>query len=73
MKADGRPKRQRGFRAVGEKEGALIDILKGYIERGWLVRGDSEWASPPLVVPKPGGKWRLVVEFCHLNECTEGD
>ena len=31
---------------------------------------DSKWASPLVVVPKMGGKWRICVYFLDLNKAT---
>jgi len=43
-----------------------------------MVKSDSPWNSPLLVVPKRTGtdgeqKWRMVVDFRRLNEKTIGD
>jgi len=42
-----------------------------------IVKSDSPWNSPLLVVPKrtgpDGEKWRMVVDFRRLNEKTIGD
>ena len=75
LREEGRPRRQRGFRAFGEKERALIDhCTKNRDERGWLEPSTSEWSSPPFPVPKPTpGEWRMVVDFRWLNECTKAD
>ena len=48
------------------------------LEDGIIVKSDSPWNSPLLVVPKktdPDGepKWRMVVDFRKLNEKTIGD
>ena len=42
----------------GEREQAVIKILKEFIERGWIEPCSSEWASPRFVVPKKvAGEW----------------
>jgi len=48
------------------------------LEDGTIAISDSAWNSPLLVVPKKVGpdgkrKWRLVVDFCKLNEKTIGE
>ena len=32
--------------------------------------GDGPWASPAFLVPKPNGKFRLVVDYRNLNTQT---
>ena len=69
-----RPRRQRSFKMVGEREEALKAILEDYVERGWLEPSYSEWGSPCFVVPKKNaGEWRLVVDYRGLNEVTLHD
>ena len=36
-------------------------------------RGKSEWASPLMVAPKPGGGWRVCGDFRRLNHATPDD
>jgi hypothetical protein len=52
--------------------------VKQLLEEGIIVKSDSAWNSPILVVPKKTGpdgkkKWRMVVDFRKLNEETIGD
>jgi len=52
--------------------------VKQLLEEGIIVKSDSAWNSPILVVPKKEGldgnkKWRMVVDFRKLNERTIGD
>jgi len=52
--------------------------VKQLLEDGIIVKSDSPWNSPLLVVPKKTGpdgerKWRMVVDFRKLNEKTIGD
>jgi len=47
--------------------------VKQLLEDGIIVKSDSPWNSPLLVVPKKTGpdwerKWRIVVDFRRLNE-----
>ena len=58
----------RNFQMKGEQEQAMIKILKGFIEQGWIDPCWSEWASPCFVVPKNvAGEWRLFVDYGDLN------
>lgn len=68
------PYRARAFKMEGERGEALKKIIEQFVERGWLEKSHSEWASPAFVVPKKKpGEWRLVVDFRHLNLHTRHD
>ena len=52
--------------------------MKHLLKEGKIVKSDSPWNSPLLVVPKKMGpdgkrKWRMVIDFRRLNEKTIGD
>ncbi len=51
---------------------ALRDVLDNQIKQllaqGVITHSESDWASPALLVPKPGGSYRLVVDFRKLNK-----
>ena len=52
--------------------------MEQLLEERIIVKSDSLWNSPILVVPKKVGpdgerKWRLVVDFRKLNEKTVGN
>ena len=49
---------------------AEIDKL---VELGVCRRGKSEWASPLMVAPKPGGGWRVCGDYRRLNNATPDD
>ena len=42
-------------------------FVNRFIPRGFLQQSDSLWGAGAFVVPMPGGKWRLVIDYCHLN------
>ena len=46
----------------------------GFETKGMLRKamGDPRWVARAFLVPKPGGKWRLVIDYRHLNSCLEG-
>ena len=62
------------IRAVIPKESAVYDKVIGFKKKGMLrkAEGDPQWVARAFLVPKPGGKWRLVIDYCHLNSCLEG-
>ena len=49
---------------------AEIDKL---VELGVCKRGKSDWASPLMVAPKPGGSWRVCGDYRRLNNATPDD
>ena len=66
--------RHREYQLQGERAEAMKKLLLVFIERGWIVPSDSEWASPPFIVPKKEkGEWRLVVDYRGLDKQTEHD
>ena len=66
-----KPKIQRPFRLVGEREAALHELILEFQERGWIEPSVANWASPAFVVPeKDAGTWRMFVEYRWINECT---
>ena len=70
MKPDARPKKVPPFRALGLREAAMRALVQKFQDRGMLrpvPDGNSAWASRAFVVPKPGGKWRLVIDYRYLN------
>ena len=54
-----------------------LAIAKAEIEKlcdlGICRRGKSEWASPLMVAPKPGGGWRVCGDYRRLNSVTKDD
>ena len=74
LKAGAQPWRQLCFQLVGERADKLKQMMKGYVERGWVEPSYSEWGAPAFVVPKKEkGDWRLVVDYRTLNVVTEHD
>ena len=43
------------------------------VKLGICYRGKSEWASPLMVAPKPGGGWRVCGDYRRLNTATIDD
>jgi hypothetical protein len=72
------PINTRPYRLPESQKEEVDRQVKQLREDGIIVKSDSPWNSPLLVVPKklgPDGKrkWRLVVDFRKLNEKTIGN
>ena len=68
LKQGYRPQCHRDFQMKGQREQAMVKILKDFIERGWIELCSSEWDSPCFVVPKKvAEEWRLVADYRDLN------
>ena len=61
---DPTPKSCKAVRSVGLREQLLKEKIDDFRKRGLIARCDAktEWCSRAFLVPKPGGKWRLVIE-----------
>ena len=54
----------------------LIELrrqLTDLMDKGWIRASSSSAGAPVLLAPKPGGKWRLCVDYRELNARTEHD
>ena len=72
------PINTRRYRLPESQKEEVDRQVKQLLEDGIIVKSDSPWNIPLLVVPKTVGpdgkrKWRLVVDFRKLNEETVGD
>ena len=67
------PRAEKPIRAVGLKESGLYDKVMGFKKKGMLrkAEGDPQWVARAFLVPKPGGKWRLVIDYRQVNSCLE--
>ena len=61
------PQRVGPYRTVGVRDAAFRESISKFFERGMLEKLFSSWAARAFCVPKPGGKWRLVIDYRHLN------
>ena len=66
-------KAEKPIRMVGVKEEALFEEINTFMKRGmlWKCEGNPQWVARAFLVPKPGGKWRLVIDYRHLDSCLE--
>ena len=47
--------------------------IKELLEKGLIRPSSSPWGSPVLFVPKPGGQWRMCIDYRLLNNVTKKD
>ena len=61
------------FRCLGVRAAAFKALLDKSSDRGMIkeAEGNLLWIARAFVVPKPGGKWRLVIDYRHLNDNIE--
>ena len=69
-----RPRKQNAYRLSDEHRRAMMALVDKLIAEGKVEPGFGPWVSPAFPVPKKeSGKFRLVVDFCALNEATIED
>ena len=71
MKKGHMPFASRAYPMSQEKGIRMKEILDGQLRKGMISPSQSPYASPAFLVPKPGGKWRLVVDMRKLNKMVE--
>ena len=63
------------MRLLGARAEAFKALIQKYIDRKVLVpsQATSGWTSRAFLVPKPDGRWRLVVDYRELNNAVVDD
>ena len=67
------PQRVAPYRTVGVRDAAFRELIAKFFRRGMSERSHSAWAARAFLVSKPGGKWRLVVDYRYLNSQKDGE
>ena len=67
LEQGGIPQRIGPYRTVGVRDAAFRKLISKISERGVLEKSFSSSAARAFCVPKPGGKWRLVIDYRYLN------
>ena len=62
----------KAIRAVEEREEALRAKVDEFLKKGWIQPSHSPWVSRGFLVPKPDGKWRLVIDYRYVNTQRHG-
>ena len=71
--SDVKPVRMAPYRWSPAKIAAGKQIIEGFVRDGIMGPISSEWAWPGLLVPKPKGGWRFVVDLRELNKLIPHD
>ena len=68
------PESQKAIRTVGIREALLYERIKTFLERGYIepCSKNTEWVRRAFLVPKPNGKWRLVIDYRYVNTQLKG-
>ena len=65
--------RQKPYRLTEEKKDIMGKMIDDLEKEGIIQPSVSPWSSPAILVPKPGNKWRLCIDYRKLNEATVKD
>ncbi|XP_076059845.1 uncharacterized protein LOC143036400 [Oratosquilla oratoria] len=68
-----KPVRHTPYRLSPQKKRIMEKEVEQLMEQGLVEPSTSPWASPAVLVPKPGGEWRLCVDYRSLNAVTKAD
>ena len=61
-------------RNYAEKDKEFMkEEVERMLEAGVIQHSKSAWSSPPVIVPKKGGKKRFCIDYRKLNQITEKD
>ena len=68
------PRSSKAIRAVGIRETLLYEKIQTFLDRGYIVKSNdnADWVSRAFLVPKPNGKWRLVIDYRYVNTQLKG-
>ena len=66
--SDVKPIRAHPYKWSPAKVQAGREVVKEFLDDGIVRPITSEWGAPALIVPKPKGGWRLVVDLRELNK-----
>ena len=67
------PSYQYPYRYNLQKLAAIEEDISFLLKNGLAVPHKGAWSSPPVVVPKPNGQWRVCQDYRKVNKMIESD
>ncbi|XP_020555094.1 uncharacterized protein LOC110013285 [Sesamum indicum] len=69
-----RPVQQKKRNFSAEKNQVIREEVERLLSAGYITEVQyTDWLSNVVVVPKPGGKWRVCIDFTDLNKACPKD
>jgi len=65
------PPPRRTYRVPQALQGQLKLFCDEMVSQGWIQPSKSEWCSPVLILKKPSGGWRFLVDLRGVNARTK--
>lgn len=65
---DNVPMQSRPYQCLPPRLKILREIIQDLLDKGVIRKSSSQYASLALLVPKPHGDYRMVVDCCLLNK-----
>lgn len=73
LKKGARPVNQRPYKLAIAYHDYLEGEINKWLEAGIIIKSNSEWGSPVVIVPKKNGQLRMCVDYRALNAITAND
>lgn len=70
---EAKPIKQSPYRMSAAKREILEKEVQYMLQTDILEPSNSEWSSPCVIVPKPGGKHRICADLRQVNQLVRGD
>lgn len=67
------PIRSRPYRTPHALKGEITSHVENMLKEDIIRPSKSPWCSPAFLVRKKNGKWRFVVDYIKVNQCTVKD
>ena len=68
-----RPVSSPPFKVTPEELKALKDFVQRLLDNGWIIPASGEWSSPVMLLTKPDGSFRMVVDYRRVNAVLQTD